>query len=675
MTATKAGDDVRQLSLPEELLLALHNEESGYFHQVPGWNLNCAVVGAALAELSLMGRLDADLESLLLLDRTETDDSLLDPILEEIASEPEQHSAKYWIQRLTPRAETVIAEALARLVHDGILDLHPGEFYTLGSKYWRASAMLNDDGGAPAQFVKLRLSNVIFAGEIPDPRDAIVISLIQACGVLPLMYQLNEEAQARIGLIARMDLIGGAIGIAVDETIVAPALQRPALTKQIPNAPLRHLILSPHIRQGNLPAMFARLAEQHGPVFQLRVPFQDPMIVLAGIETNRWAHRQGRLYLRSKQYFAPIDDMYGATRSIHSADGADHFRMRKALEPAYSRRTVANRLAEVYRLARQHMTTWTVGESIPAQTMLGPYMNAQTSPLVASINTQDIFTDVLRYKERGLKVRALRVLPRFMMHTRSMRRRAQVVDDLVERMQTSHAPAQRQGQPADVVDGYLSLHASDPQVLPESDLPLPLGMMLLGGMYLGDQLGFALYWMVANPDLYERIGREADALFGDGDPSESDFNRDRIDVTHRLLMETLRLTPIAPMSLRTVVNRCVVEDHELPVGARVLIAHTAAHYMEEAFVDPFRFDIDRYLAPRNEHVGESYAPYGLGTHACLGFRWSELHLAVNLLLLAHYFRFEFDQAYERPPIDPLPSQSLSNRLRFRIAEQRRELAV
>ena len=71
---------VQTLSLPEELLLALLNEESGYFHQVPGWNLNCAMAGAALAELSLIGRIDTDLESLIILDATETGHPLLDPI-------------------------------------------------------------------------------------------------------------------------------------------------------------------------------------------------------------------------------------------------------------------------------------------------------------------------------------------------------------------------------------------------------------------------------------------------------------------------------------------------------------------------------------------------------------------------------------------------------------------
>jgi len=60
------------LTLLDELVLTLLNEESGYFRQVPGWNLNCAVVGAALAELSLTYRIDTDMESLIILDQTRT---------------------------------------------------------------------------------------------------------------------------------------------------------------------------------------------------------------------------------------------------------------------------------------------------------------------------------------------------------------------------------------------------------------------------------------------------------------------------------------------------------------------------------------------------------------------------------------------------------------------------
>ena len=192
-------------------------------------------------------------------------------------------------------------------------------------------------------------------------------------------------------------------------------------------------------------------------------------------------------------------------------------------------------------------------------------------------------------------------------------------------------------------------------------------------MYMGDQIGFALYWLVKNPGLYERVTAEADALWAEGDPSEDDLSPDRIDVTRRVLMETLRMSPIAPFANRTVMNTCVVEGYELPVGSQLLIAQTASHYSEEEFPDPWTFDIDRYVPPRNEHLGGSYAPFGLGTHSCLGRQWAHMHMAVNLLMLTHHFKIELARPYKRVPMDPLPSQSPSNKLKFKLVEQRHEI--
>lgn len=42
MTLSIDGVMTQPLSLPEELILIPLNEETGYFHQVLGWDLNCA---------------------------------------------------------------------------------------------------------------------------------------------------------------------------------------------------------------------------------------------------------------------------------------------------------------------------------------------------------------------------------------------------------------------------------------------------------------------------------------------------------------------------------------------------------------------------------------------------------------------------------------------------------
>ena len=675
MAMTKEGLRTQALSLPEELILMLLNEDNGYFHQVPGWDLNCAVAGAVLAELSLLSRIDTDMESLFLVDKTATGDPALDPSLKEIASEPVQRNTQFWIERLAPHAESVIDLTLDRLVALKILEYHDGDFWTLTHTSWETEVYDDSREGTAGQFIKTRISRAIFLNEIPDPRDIIVICLVNTCDVFRFIFQLDEESEERIQLICKMDVIGRSIADAVAHNLAGPLLRHSSLTKKIPTISLRKALFNPHIRTGNIPALFADLAQEYGPVFEIRPPFAKPMIFLAGTRTNRWAHKRGRMYLRSKDYFNDFEKVYGASGVMPSLDGADHFRLRKSMSAAYSRRRLEGQLDQLYHHTRNHMANWTVGDSYTATNMSRLMVNAQLSPLFVSVDSQDIFDDLAKYKERALLVHIVKMLPKFMLKTPGMKRRAKAVDTLLERIQSVHTPAQRAGCPRNLADDWLSLHASDPQFVPETTLRFQLSAALIASVYLGDAFSFALYAMASQPELYARIQSEADALFDNGDPHGEDFTPSALDVTHRFLMECLRMYPIVPMSIRTVMNACVVEDYELPVGTNIYIAQTATHYMKDFFPDPFTFDIDRYLPPRNEHLNPGYAPFGLGTHTCLGSRWLELQLAVNVLMVAHYFTIEVAPANYTLRFDPLPSMKPSKKLKFRIAGQRRELPV
>ena len=319
------------LSLPEELVLMLLNEESGYFHQVPGWTLNCTFIGAVLAEFSLRQRIDTDLQSLILIDGTPTGMPILDPILAEIADEPEQHSTQYWIERLAPRAETIIDLVLSHLVDLKFLELHDGDFWTLGRP--ALQTYVGSQDGAASAFIKTRIPTLIHSDEIPDPRDIITIALLNACNVMHLILPLDDEAKQRVESISRMELIGRSLAVAVSSTIARPPTDSlPA--KRMPRLSLRKLLFNRHLRTGNIPALFADLARHYGPVFELRPPFsKQSYIFLAGPEVNNWVQKHGRLFLRSKEYLASAEAAHGASRTIHTMDGADHFHLRKALQP------------------------------------------------------------------------------------------------------------------------------------------------------------------------------------------------------------------------------------------------------------------------------------------------------------------------------------------------------
>ena len=663
------------MTLPDELVLTLLNEESGYFRQVPGWNLNCAVVGSALAELSLVGRIDTDMESLILLDKTPTRDPCLDPILKAIAAEPVQRNAQYWVERLAPRAEVIIDTTLERLVDLDILQHHDGDFWSLAQTAWRTGFHAGSEVGTAVEFVKTRISKAIFSDEIPDPRDIIIICLIDTCDVLRFIFELDEESEARIEQVTKMDLIGRSIAEAVHENIARPLFRKTTLSKAIPVVPLRKMLRNEHVRTGNLPALFAQLGEEYGPVFELRPPFSENMIVLVGPETNHWVHRHGRTYLRARDYMESFEKIYGGSGILPALDGTDHFRYRKSVQPGYSRSRLEGQFDECLFHTRKHMGTWEIGQAFSAVDMSRHLANSAMSPLSVSIESQDILDDLCTFKARALHTHVARTLPKFMLKTPGMRRRAKLIEEVVERVLNVHTPAQRAGCPRDLADDLLNMHSADRQFLPESNLRFVLSAPLLASMYMGDELSFVIYAMLARPEFHEKIRAEADALFANGDPDTDTITGPSIDITRRFIMECMRLYPIVPMSIRNVMNAVMVEGYELPEGSRVAIATTATHYMSDLFPDPLTFDIDRYIAPRKEHLGTGYSPYGLGTHTCLGARWTELHMAINLLLVAHYFRLEIAPKNYELKISPFPSQSPSKKLKFVVAEKRNELPV
>ena len=63
----------------------------------------------------------------------------------------------------------------------------------------------------------------------------------------------------------------------------------------------------------------------------------------------------------------------------------------------------------------------------------------------------------------------------------------------------------------------------------------------------------------------------------------------------------------------------------------------------------------------------AYAPYGLGTHTCLGNRWVELQMGVNVLLIAYHLELEVLPENYKLAINPFPTAAPNKKLKFRVA--------
>ena len=201
------------LRFVEEIMLLLLRDHDGRFVRVPSWSLEYALAGGVLMDLALENRIDTDLENLILVDSTPVGDSLIDPTLAEIAGEP-THPTRYWVERTVERSEDLHEAALSRLVEHGILERQEKRFLWA----FRSRRYPMVDGRAERE-VKLRIMEVLFGEEIPDPRDIMLICLVDACGIFDHLLSREElgKASGRIEQVRQMDLIGQATTQAIRE--------------------------------------------------------------------------------------------------------------------------------------------------------------------------------------------------------------------------------------------------------------------------------------------------------------------------------------------------------------------------------------------------------------------------------------------------------------------------
>ena len=223
MTAPPRGGP---LTFSEEVLVLLLNDEHT-LASVPRTNLDCVMAGAVLMDLAFAGRIDTDPERLFAVDPTPTGNPLLDPVLARIAAREESAGTLAWLRALAARdAGRIREQALVLLERRGLLERRAGSFNAVFARWPEAPERRRqgDAGGARARRragrrIERRVRDALLSDEIPDPRDAALIGLVDACGLLGGAVPEGDAGRLgpRVAQLRRLDLIGRELARAVSE--------------------------------------------------------------------------------------------------------------------------------------------------------------------------------------------------------------------------------------------------------------------------------------------------------------------------------------------------------------------------------------------------------------------------------------------------------------------------
>jgi len=201
------------LRFSEEIALLALDDKTGKLRPLPERSFDLAIAGALLMELAFAKRVDTDQEFLKVLDRSPTGDALLDEVMALI---PQQQtvSIRQAISAVAMEANGLQKRIFNGLIAEGILQKEEHRlFFVLRERRYP----LRDD--REEKEVIARIREVIIEGVMPDPKDVVIVCLMDACDLGRAVFS-DEELEAhreRIADVAKMDFIGQALARAVSE--------------------------------------------------------------------------------------------------------------------------------------------------------------------------------------------------------------------------------------------------------------------------------------------------------------------------------------------------------------------------------------------------------------------------------------------------------------------------
>jgi len=191
-------------------------------------------------------------------------------------------------------------------------------------------------------------------------------------------------------------------------------------------------------------------------------------------------------------------------------------------------------------------------------------------------------------------------------------------------------------------------------------------MIFAGHDTTATTIAFAFYTLATNPAVRERFHAEVDAL--DGQPTVEDL--DQLDVTERVVTETLRLFPPVYTIPRETTTDVVVDGYRIPEGVPTWLTVDRVHRDSRFYDDPSAFRPERWATDLRERLPDfAYAPFGGGPRACIGRQFALMEAQLALATVGRDYRLAWPGDDGDPPRRMGMTTRMEPGTEFRVVER------
>lgn len=329
--------------------------------------------------------------------------------------------------------------------------------------------------------------------------------------------------------------------------------------------------------------------------------------------------------------------LFGSS-ALPVAEGEPHLRRRRLMQPAFHREQVSRYVTAMRGIVEPHVAAWEPGTPLDLKTEMqlmaqnvvmdvafssrpGPH---RARAILTGVDT--VFTAALR--RALLPVPALHRLPT--RRNRDVTRAGTLLREEVSDIITAHRA--RPDAYDDVVSLLLAARDDHGTALPDDEIIAEVtGLLAAGSETTAVALSWLFHELGHHPHLERRLHDELATVL-DGQPLTA-AHLPRLDLTRRLLTETLRLHSPAWLVTRRATQNVRLGTITMPAGTDVIWSPYTLHRDPALYTDPLRFDPDRWLPDRPPVPKNAFIPFGAGKRQCMGdaFAWAESTVITALI--------------------------------------------
>ncbi|MFC7227880.1 cytochrome P450 [Salinirubellus salinus] len=354
-----------------------------------------------------------------------------------------------------------------------------------------------------------------------------------------------------------------------------------------------------------------------------------------------------RILLTERDRFSKTDDFSIAFgEGLLTVEGEEWRQQRDVLQPLFVRESVRGYGDGMVEQIRRRSDRWADGQRIDLQremthmtldvlfaTVLGRELELDGDEAIreASERLHDWFLPTSWFLPNWVPTPARR---RFTEAKRTLEREA---TRLLEEKTAEGAPT----DPSEATDllsllvGLRQAGVTDSGMLTDERLRDQMVTMIFAGHdTTTTTLSFAFYLLAHHPEVRERFHAEVDTL--DGPPTMADV--DDLEVTERVVTETLRLFPPVHTLPRLADEDVAFDGYRVPAGGRISIPIFRIQRDPRFFEAPDEFRPERWTPEFRQSLHNfAYAPFGGGPRICIGREFALLEAKLALATVGRQY--------------------------------------